>query len=76
MIDQWKGTKFESKNRNDILSHIRMLHEFTSMAQFVMMFQLVVSAWVAIEEEVFANFFKKWYGPDSPCQGLWFILMS
>jgi hypothetical protein len=75
-IDQWKGTKFESKNQNDILSHISMLHECTSMAQFVMMFQLVMSAWVAIEEEVFANFFKEWYGPDSPCQGLWFILMS
>jgi hypothetical protein len=38
-----------------------------------MLFKLVMIAWMPLEEGEFVEFFTDWYGPDSPCEGLWFV---
>jgi hypothetical protein len=71
----WK-LKFQPRNRNLIMSRIRMLHSCISLSQFCTRLQLVLEEWFQAGEAKFCLFFEARYGPDSECGGLWFCFAS
>jgi hypothetical protein len=69
----WKKMH-DSENRDILMKEISMLHNVTSQDQFNSLFELVMDHWLDLGEEVFVTMFRHHYGPDSICEGKWFLL--
>ena len=73
----WKTKYNLSPNERSLLfRHLRILHEAKTWEAFCCLFALVLAKWRSMELVDFADYFEAWYGPTSPCQGLWYLNAS
>jgi hypothetical protein len=77
---KWKSKYgLSDEEVSQLKQNVRQLHETQSTGAFRKLFELISAEWDAIGTNSmlkFRKFFTLWYGPDSLCQGLWFVTAS
>jgi hypothetical protein len=76
---RWKGRFNLSKRQVKMVQrHMSMLHSCRSQRAFQKQYSLVRAKWREADAGLleFSKFFDRWYGPNSPCKGQWFVYGS